>query len=117
MGLLPVSVAPVAVTSIGSTPAPHSWVTCPTSNIPRRLAVTAAPTLGCPANGNSSAGVKMRARYVAPTWVGGSTNTVSDRLNSSASACICSVASASAPNTTASGLPLNGRSVKTSTIS
>jgi hypothetical protein len=30
--------------------------------MPRRQAVTAAPTLGCPANGNSSTGVKILAR-------------------------------------------------------
>jgi hypothetical protein len=79
--------------------------------------VTAAPTLGCPANGSSTSGVKMRSRYVAASVVGGSTNTVSDRWNSRAIACICSPDSACAPNTTASGLPVNGRSVNTSTTS
>ncbi len=39
--------------------------------------------LGWPANGSSASGVKMRARYVAED--DGSTNTVSDRLNSRAS--------------------------------
>jgi hypothetical protein len=78
--------------------------------------VTAAPTLGCPANGNSVSGVKIRARYVPPAS-GGSTNTDSDRLNSRASVCIWSPPSAAAPNTTASGFPAKGRSVNTSTIS
>ena len=34
----------------------------PAANSPRRAAVTAAPTLGCPANGSSPPGVKIRAR-------------------------------------------------------
>jgi hypothetical protein len=89
----PVRVArPSAVTSIGNSPAPHSWISRPTPASPRRTAVTAAPTLGCPANGSSTSGVKIRARYVAvpdgPVSVGGSTKTVSDRLNSRANVCI-----------------------------
>src|SRR5215216_4996246 len=42
---------------------------------------------------------------------------VSDRLNSRAIAWSCSEARSSAPNTTASGFPVKGRSVKTSTTS
>ena len=48
---------------------------------------------------------------------GGKTKVVSDRLNSRAMLCICSVASPSAFSTTASGLPLNWSAVNTSTVS
>jgi hypothetical protein len=44
-------------------------------------------------------------------------NDVSERLNSLASDCICAPDSPSASNTTASGLPVKGVAVKTSTIS
>ena len=37
---------PAEVTVIGSRPAPHSWITSPGPNWPRRIEVTAAPTLG-----------------------------------------------------------------------
>jgi hypothetical protein len=48
----------------------------------------AVPTVGCPAKGNSARGVKMR-NFLAPcALAGGSTNTVSERLNSAAIACI-----------------------------
>ena len=53
---------PPSYTRMGSNPAPHSCTTSPAVNLSRRLTVTAAPTLGCPANGNSVSGVKMRAR-------------------------------------------------------
>jgi hypothetical protein len=59
----PVNVAaPAPVTVIGSRPAPHSWITSPGAASPPRTAVTAAPIEGCPANGSSEFGVKMRAR-------------------------------------------------------
>ena len=77
----------------------------------------AAPMLGCPANGSSRVGVKIRSRYVAREVVGGSVNAVSDSPNSAASACICRAVSVRARCTTASGLPAYGRSVKTSTMS
>ena len=48
--------------------------------------------------------------------LGGSTNVVSARLNSAAIACMRSVERPSALVTTASGLPPNCRSVKTSTV-
>jgi hypothetical protein len=66
----------------------------------------AVPTVGCPAKGISFAGVKMRSFANASARVACCTNTVSDRLNSRAIVCICSVPSASASSTTASGLPV-----------
>ena len=72
------------------------------------------PTLGWPAKGSSSAGVKMRTR-ASPPASGGSTNVVSERFISLAMACICTAVSPSASGNTASGLPANGRSVNTST--
>ena len=75
---------------------------------------TAAPIVGCPAKGNSRVGVKMRSRAVFTGSRGGSTKTVSERLNSRAIACIRSSSSPSQSRTTASGLPASGSSVKTS---
>ncbi len=72
------------------------------------------PTLGWPANGSSSAGVKMRTR-ASPSPSGGSTKVVSERFISLAIACICTAVRPSASGNTASGLPANGRSVNTST--
>jgi hypothetical protein len=65
----------------------------------------AAPMLGCPANGSSRAGVKIRSRYVAADVVGGRVNAVSDSPNSAAIACICRAVRVRARCTTASGLP------------
>ena len=76
----------------------------------------AVPIFGWPANGNSARGVKMRTCAVWAGSCGGSTNVVSARLNSPAMACICAPVSALPSGTTASGLPLNFRSVKTSTV-
>src|ERR1700753_1212670 len=72
--------------------------------------------LGWPANGISAFGVKMRTCAACTGSFGGSTKVVSDRLNSAAIACIRSVVRPSALVTTASGLPPNCRSVKTSTV-
>src|ERR1043165_9526009 len=47
---------------------------------------------------------------------GGHTNTVSDRLNSRAIACIAAVSRPSGSSTTARGLPARGLSVKTSRV-
>jgi hypothetical protein len=60
-------------------------------------------------------GVKIRSRYAAPGSVGATGKVVSERLNSRAIDCICSVVRSSASRTTANGLPANARSVKTST--
>ncbi len=68
---------------------------------------------GCPANGSSMPGVKMRSRWLAPAAapaaMGGSTNAVSDRFISRASACISASVRPSASTKTASGLPHSGR--------
>ncbi len=61
---------------------------------------TAVPTVGCPANGSSAAGVKMRARAVWARFCAFSTNTVSGRLNSRAITCMRSGESSSASSTT-----------------
>ena len=80
----------------------------------RRPSSTAVPTVGCPANGNSAAGVKMRSLARCAEFSGGSTNTVSGRLNSRAIACMASLLKPSGSSTTASGLPAKRVSVKTS---
>ena len=71
------------------------------------------PSVGCPANGSSTAGVKIRIRACPPDS-GGSTKTVSDRFSSRASRCISSSSSPRASVKTASGFPASGVSVKTS---
>ena len=82
----------------------------------RRASSTAVPTVGCPANGNSRAGVKMRSLARLALSAGGNTNTVSDRLNSRAIFCIAGVSSPSGSSTTASGLPARRLSVNTSSV-
>ena len=70
--------APSRSSSTGTTPAPvssRSTIFCsgpPSTN--------AAPSVGCPANGSSAAGVKIRIRTSASSACGGSTNTVSEKL-------------------------------------
>eukprot|EP00967_Tisochrysis_lutea_P153567 scaffold303381_cov30-Tisochrysis_lutea.AAC.1 len=76
--------------------------------LPRRLSATAVPMFGCPANGSSAVGVKMRTHAVCFGSSGGRTNVVSERLNSRAIRCIAASESPSAPYTTASGLPPHG---------
>ena len=71
------------------------------------------PRIGCPANGISARGLKIRIRAVPPASAG-STNTVSEKPISSASACMVSSASPRASVKTASWLPCRGVSVKTS---
>src|SRR5262249_16551297 len=58
----------------------------------------------------------MRTWAVCSAAFGGSTKVVSARLNSAAIRCICSLDRPSAATTTASGLPPNCVSVKTSTV-
>jgi hypothetical protein len=58
--------------------------------------------------------MRTAARFLAS--LGGSTNTVSGMLNSAAIACIVDVSSPSGSSTTASGLPLKRRLVKTSSV-
>src|SRR6185312_16325207 len=64
----------------------------------------AVPSVGCPANGISNDGVKMRTRAVAA--VDGRMNVVSERLNCSASDCIVVSSKFEPSSNTASGLPL-----------
>ena len=71
------------------------------------------PRTGCPANGSSTLGVKIRIR-TSPSPSAGSTKTVSENPISSASACIVSASTSRASVNTASWLPASGRSVKTS---
>ena len=78
----------------------------------------AVPSVGCPANGNSSCTVKMRTRVpraLSAAGSPGSMKVVSERFISSASACICSVVSPRPSRITASELPASARSVNTST--
>src|SRR5262245_19121335 len=82
---------------------------------PLSARMSAVPTVGWPANGSSTPGVKMRTRAVPPAC-GFSTNTVSGCPNSRAIVCMRVSSSASASNTTASGLPVKRRSVNTSRV-
>ena len=59
--------------------------------------------------------MKIRTRQVREGSAGGSTNVVSEKLNSRASCCIVSSAIPAASGNTASWFPPNGRSVNTST--
>src|SRR5215475_1805804 len=98
--------------STGTTPTPvSSLILCMAAGSP---STNAAPRTGCPANGNSTDGVKMRTRASPPSCAG-NTKTVSDRLNSLAIRCIRSAGMPCASVTTAAGFPSNGVSVKTST--
>src|SRR5262245_5573346 len=87
----------------------------PESPRPFSASSSAVPTVGWPAKGNSTAGVKIRTRTVPPA-TDLSTNTVSGWPNSRAIVCIRESSSESASNTTASGLPVNRRSVNTSRV-
>ena len=96
----------------GMIPACISSVTA--SPVPRSARTTCAvPSVGCPANGISKAGVKIRTRALATDE--GSTNVVSDRLNCSASACIVASSRPRASSNTHSGLPASVDSAKTLT--
>ena len=95
------------------TPAPVSSSIASRPRCPQ--STNALPSVGCPANGSSVAGVKIRIR-ASPPAAGGSTNTVSDRFISLATRCILSGDSPPASVNTASGLPSSGVPVNTSTI-
>ena len=109
------------VTSTGSTRPPISCTgdAAPSASSGIRPVVAShhhAPSALCPAPVTSApAGVNERSRHVASARVGGSTNVVSDWLNSRAIAGITASSSRSASATTASGLPARGASAKTST--
>jgi len=72
--------------------------------------------VGWPANGNSRFGVNILTRAVLIGFLGSKTNTVSDRLNSPAIACIRGSESPSASSTTASGFPASAVSLNTSSV-
>ncbi len=73
----------------------------------------AVPSVGCPANGSSWSGVKIRIEYRSPP--ASVTNVVSLNPISRAIACMpASSRSAGGSGTTQSWLPANGRSQKTS---
>ena len=72
------------------------------------------PSVGWPANGSSFTGVKIRIRTSASPDRGGSTNTVSEKAISFASACIVSGSRSRASVKTASWFPCSAVSVKTS---
>lgn len=76
----------------------------------------AAPTVGCPAKGNSAPGVKIRSRAVWSGLSGGRTNTVSERFISLAMRCMVSPSRPLESMKTASGLPPKIRSLKTSAV-
>ena len=75
----------------------------------------AVPSVGCPAKGSSSAGVKMRTLTprAVPSEV---TKVVSEKPNSRAMRCIAPVSRSAASRTTASVLPAWSCSAKTSTM-
>jgi hypothetical protein len=101
----------------GTRPASSSNVTVTVPSIgPSRPAVASAnavPTFGCPANGTSRVGVKMRTRRVCPRSAG-RTNVLSAKLNSRVICCICPSVRPAASGSTASWLPPKRVSVKTS---
>ena len=72
-------------------------------SIPNALATNAVPMVGCPANGISNAGVKMRTCGCMPCR--GRMNVVSDRLNCAVSARISASLMPCAFSNTQSGLP------------
>ena len=105
---------PSRSSSTGTTPAAvSSRITIFDSGPPSTNAV---PSVGWPANGSSTAGVKILMRTSASSFEGGRTNTVSERFVSFASACIVSSSRSRASVKTASWLPARGTSVKTSAM-
>ena len=87
----------------------------PSGAIPCAASTHAVPTVGCPAKGNSRAGVKIRSAATQSGRDGGKRNTVSDKFISRAIFCMTASSSPRASRSTASGLPANTRSVNTST--
>ena len=105
-------------TSTGPTPSSRTMgVVSPSSAIsPMAARTCAVPIVGCPANGSSALGVKMRMRRVCCDDSGGRTKTVSEKLNSRAALCIWTVVRFRPSERTASWLPPKMRSVKTSAV-
>ena len=103
-GTAPAISSKTTTTSVRSPTSPSS---------PADASTNAVPTFGCPANGISLVGVKIRTRRVPP-FSGGSTKVLSEKLNSRVIFCICPSESPRASGRTARGLPPNRFSVKTS---
>ncbi len=110
---------PSQISSSGRTPISSSWYTTDEPSgfgtSPSRAATNAVPIDGCPAKGISPPGVKMRLRYWAAGFVEGKMNVVSERFISRAIAAISAGRRPVARGNTASGFPVRGVSVKTST--
>ncbi len=107
--------SPSSSTGTGPIPSSSENRVVPGASCPRDASTQLVPTVGWPANGTSRAGVKIRTRAAQSERVGGSTNVVSERFISRATACISSSARPRPSRTTASGLPESARSVNTST--
>jgi hypothetical protein len=111
--------ARVSVTSTSTVTGPtfSSNTTRPLRGIsPSRASTAAVPTVGCPANGISYPGVKMRTRKACAGSSAGSTKVLSEKLNSRATVCMASVDRPRASGSTASWLPPNACSVNTSAM-
>jgi energy-coupling factor transporter ATP-binding protein EcfA2 len=104
----------VIATGTGPMPQPKVNRCRPGSIAPLRASANVVPIVGWPAVGSSSPGVKMRRRASVPGCSAGSTNVVSEKFISFAIACIVSVGSPRPSRKTASWLPPNKWSVKTS---
>ena len=76
----------------------------------------AVPSVGCPANGISKVGVKMRTRAVAAADCGRRMKVVSERLNCRAIACMVAVSRLLPSSKTQSGLPARRDSANTLTM-
>ncbi len=96
---------------------PHSCTAFPAASRPARTSALAVPTALCPPYGDSPSGVITRTPYVDPGRAGGTTNAVSVRAVSRATASMSAVESAAASGTTPRAQPPYGVSVNMSTIS
>ena len=104
----------VIVTGTGPMLSPNTNRSRPRSMTPVRARANVAPIVGWPASGSSSPGVKIRMRTSVSGCSAGSMNVVSEKFISFAIACIVSEGRPRPSSTTASWLPLNRWSVKTS---
>ena len=92
------------VTGTGPTFSPSTICTSspPVVTSPEKTSAIAVPTVGCPANGTSPPGVKMRTRRVITASSAGRTNVVSEKLNSRVTCSISSLVRPLASRITAS---------------
>ena len=107
--------SPSSVTSTGPIPSSRLNRVVPSGSNPSVASTHDVPMVGCPANGTSRAGVKMRTRAAQSPRVGFRRKVVSEQFISRAIFCITPPSGPSAPSTTASGFPPNTVSVNTST--